>query len=185
MGNITLRRTLLIFVLSMPLLNFIHEAGHWAGYKLCGASVTMKFQRVVVEENISKKVQVVGNWSGPAVNLLVVGISLLYPQQLAVVGLSAISQRLSAQIFGLPLYCLGKTRFTNDETILFPEKIRLLVCLIFILVYGALSLKFLRVMGFTTISPQTKVIALGVIFWIIYGLALNWLDKVLLKVAGL
>lgn len=162
----------------MPLLNFIHEAGHWAGYKLCRAPVTMKFQRVVVENNISKNVQVIGNWSGPAVNFLVAGISLLYPQQLAVIGFSAISHRLSAQIFGLPLYCLGKTKFTNDETILFPEKMRLFVCLISIFAYGALSLKFLSIMGFTTISPQVKAIALGVISWVVYGLALNWLDKV-------
>jgi len=174
------KKTLLIFIISMPLLNFIHEAGHWTGYTLCRVPATMKFQRVEVsEKNAGKIVSVIGAWSGPAVNLLTAGISSLYPQQLAIVGLSAISHRLGAQIFGLPLYLGGKTKFTNDETILFPEKMRLFVCLIFIFAYGAGALKFCRPLGCKTVSLQAGVIILAALCWIIYGLTLNQLDKFL------
>ena len=99
----TLKRIFLIFIVLMPLLNFIHEAGHWAGYKLCGVPVTMKFQRVAAERTGNKSAGIIGNWSGPAVNFLIAGMALMYPQQLAVAGLSAASHGLAAQAFGVPL----------------------------------------------------------------------------------
>jgi len=174
-------RRLLIFVVLMPLLNFTHEAGHWVGYKLCQVPVTMRFQRVEVQEkSTSRIVNVIGNWSGPTVNFLIAGISLIYPQQLAIVGFSAISQRLAAQMFGLPLYCAGKTKFSNDETILFPEEIRLFVCLLFIFAYGVWSFKFCQALGFTRVSLRVSAVIIGGMFWIVYGLMLMRLDKILI-----
>jgi len=136
-------RKIMIIIALMPILNFLHESGHFIGYKVVGANPTMHLQRVEIDEgvNLSETQITVGNWGGPIVNYTGIGLGLALPQ-MRLIALGFTLQRLSAQVVGVIVYSFGNTRFTNDETYQVKETNRLGVASIALILYfflGSLS----------------------------------------------
>ena len=166
----------------MPVLNFLHETGHWEAYKLHRVPVKMRLQNVQVigDREVVGFANFSSQWAGPLVNYAVIAAGWHFPP-MRICALSMALHRIGPQVVGVALYSKGNTRFTSDETILFVEKTRLVVASIFLLLYGFLSARLCGLLGMTSWPAIAGVIASGSIAWIAYGALLHGLDGILFR----
>lgn len=174
-----LKKTLLLLAI-MPLLNFVHESGHWLGGKFVGADPKMLLQRVDVgDESQLTLVQIsIYNWGGPAVNYLSIAASFVNPA-LIPIGFLMVCHRLGPNVFATYLYLNGNQNFTTDETKQFSKDNKLLIAILFSVLYLTIAMILItmwlpasrRLMGWGAI-PTTSII------WFGYLIFLDYLDKI-------
>jgi hypothetical protein len=173
-----LKKFVLILAL-MPVLNLLHESGHWLGAKAIGADPKMLLQRVDVgaDSRFSPLRRTVYNWGGPMVNYVAITASMINPWFLPV-GFSMSCHRVAPNIFAAFLYFRGHSSFTTDETKQFSEESRLWVALLFSSVY--LIVAFIVVSRWLPglrIPFRIGALLSCAIIWFGYLILLDFFDK--------
>lgn len=161
----------------MPVANFLHEGGHWLVAKAVGVNPKMLLQRVEVgdESQFSTAQMTAYNWGGPAVNYAIAAASLFYPP-LAPAGLLFVCHRLAPNTFASIIYLKGRLGFTTDETKQFSKEQRLIVAVLFSVMYLLIALLVAKVWLPNIILSLIVIVALSV-SWFGYLIALDFLDK--------
>jgi hypothetical protein len=173
-----LKKFLLLLAI-MPLLNFLHESGHWLGGKFVGAEPKILLQKVDMgdESQFSQIQMSVYNWGGPAVNFAFIGASFVYPAILPI-GLSMACHRLGPNLFATYLHLNGRQNFTTDETKQFSKENRLWVAITFSAFYLAIALVLISM--WLTVSIRLlawSAIPAMSIAWFGYLIFLDYFDK--------
>lgn len=175
-------KKILILVALFPLLNFLHEGGHWVGAKAVGLEPKMLLQRVDTGDQSHHSItqKTIYNWSGPTVNYTLMIVGYLFPPTIPL-ALAMTAHRLGPNVFASVLYLKGVTRFTNDETKQFPEHLRVFVSIFFSILYFLIFIYFLK-QWLPEVSLVLRVFLTVLLpaIWIGYLISLDSLDKILL-----
>jgi hypothetical protein len=137
-----MHQRILVLIAIMPVLNFLHESGHWLGGRMVGAEPVMLLQRVDIENESKFSVMqtMAYNWGGPVVNYSLITAGIFYTP-LAPIGMLMACHRLGPNVFATTRYLMGNREFTTDETKQISQQYRLAVALLFSLSYLILALK--------------------------------------------
>ena len=172
-------KKILLLIAMMPLLNFLHESGHWVGGKLVGADPEMHLQRVEAkdESRLTSTQVSIYNWGGPAVNHTIISLALVSPA-LVPVAFMMTCHRLGPNIFASYLYLSGNRNFTTDETKQFSKEARPWAALLFSTIY--LGVAILLVRKWVLVSKRLRIwtaIPAFSVLWLGYLILLDQLDK--------
>jgi hypothetical protein len=173
-------KEVMVLVALVPLMNFLHEGGHWLGGALIGAKPKMLLQRVEIgeESRFSDSQVAIYNWGGPVLNYAFIGAGIFYAPLLPLAVLMT-CHRLGPNVFASILYLRGNRNFTTDETKQFHSENRLPVALFFSAVYFVIAILLMLQWRSSTVLAIASVIGFSMI-WFAYLIFLDQIDRFLM-----